>query len=347
MNASFIAIFPGDYLYNLDNEQILIHWNKCNQDKYIINLTNIKSNSSIINFSFIFQEIIKKEAMKNIQKKSEFAYNILKQIKSIFDKVYKCKLYANGVLEIEVVIPEDIVKKDKIIAIDEVKSQLYHVSDTIFRSIRFIENMKIIELNRNYVFIGSDRFDLCLQICNNEKNAIDEDIFTLNKSIHKINDEIGTIDFWFPLSVMRGKKQEAIQTTIDSKLIINNKLDKLARNDLCMYERLSTIDDDFICISKILHESISLVKQTAEGVDRIENLFSFQLNVTGIVLGSFGLLLPIISLFFIEASPILLGVELLFILILCLGLFILLNKFSSGETIIKEIEHLINQLNRK
>ena len=341
LETTFVAAFPGIFLYSLDSTKVLKAFQQIHKDKYAVEIAqpeNWKEQDFCISFSQKFTE----EAYVGYKQKGQEEYKRAKSVERIFTQSYMAKLSHFGVLQISVIIPDDWDDFTRKIAEVEIGFQLYHVAKTIFSTLQELEKLELNEFRKFYTYLGFDGIEgLGKKFALAIKESFAERIVRFRSSLEDFKASLGTTRF-FQITVLQ--KHEAFKKLMEYRsLRVEGTRTFMEREFISLFRRLLPLSDCMQICLNLAQEGVILFQRFAESLDRIQEMLSSQLEISSTFFEVLGLTITVSGIAFSVLPPInstawvvLLGIIFFFELTL-------LARYSTGAMIERELQSLVSE----
>lgn len=345
METTFVAAFPGLFLNSIDCNLIIKDLFKTYDYKYAINIGNECSTG--LKFTFSYVPSYKKQIYDLFEKKGPNEYERAKKLSFFFDQTFECELCYFTLLKIKIKIPkksENLIRMIK----TEARFQLYQFSKDIFAVVKRIEKMVSTEFKLFYTCVGEDGTDgLRKRFSPGLKRSMRADFKNCEVRVENERKKFGSTT-GFPLSVLGPVKRNSFVTLMEHRSFVEKiSRNSLERNWLFLLERLSFAEDNMTLPIRNLKEGFTIYQRIIDGYDKIEEMYTFQLEVTGLFMHIIALSLAITAIFFEIGINLMSGTFAGAIILLFLGEIYLLYKYNIGPMISRELDYLSSELKRK
>jgi hypothetical protein len=341
LETQFVAVFPGVFLQSIDCSKVLEVFQQIHKDKYVIKLrqpVNWKEQS----FLFEFSKNFIKEAYTGYRQKGEREFERAKSIELIFIQSYEAKLIHVGVIYIRVSIPDEWDNFRKQLAENELRFQFYHVAKNLFNVLQQLEKLELTEFKKFYTYLGVDGMEgLARKFTRELKQSFAENLIRFHDLLERFRQSLGTTKL-FQLTILQKHKAFKRLMEFRSKRIDEYKV-LIEREFISLLRRISTADNSIHIPLNLAEEGLMLYQKFGDGLERLRELFSSQLEISSTFFEVIGLTITLSGIAFSILPPASSTTLVLLVSIVFLWELVSLFNYSMGSIVEREMQSLISQ----
>ena len=336
MQITFVSLFPGLHLYSIDSAATVTQFQAENKELY--DVQPLPGDWKEQNFLFSFSKDFIDEAYKGFRKKGDKEYERAKKIEPIFTQKCRAKLHHLGLLYVEIELPDEWSDEEKRLARNEAEFQFYHVAQTLFETIRKKERLGEIELEKLYCYAGTDGVEgLARKLCLVLREDFEEYLNDYSLLLTTFRTQLGSTRL-FPLTIL--KKSNAFRVlTGFHRVYLRKRVHLLEKKLASIVRRTMECERIIFIVAGPTQETLEAYRRVEDGLNNVQELFSFQLGVSSTFFEVIGLTLAIVGLVAMSAQLLLAPIGFAVAAIFLIELVLLLH-YSSGEAIVEQLNVL-------
>jgi hypothetical protein len=340
LETKFVVVFPGIFLQSIDCSKVLEVFRQIHKDKYVIKLresVNWKEQSFLFEFSKNFIE----QAYKGYKQKGEKEFERAKSIELIFVQSYEAKLIHVGVLYIRVNIPDEWDNFRKQLAENELRFQFYHVAKNLFNVIQQLDKLEPTEFKKFYTYLGVDGMEgLARKFTRELKQSFAENLIRLHDLLENFRQSLGTTKL-FQFTILQKHKAFKLLMEFRSKRIDEYEM-LIEKEFISLLRRVLTEDTSIHIPLSLAQEGLMLHEKIGEGLERLREIFSSQLEISSTFFEVIGLTITLTGIAFSILPPTSSTTLVLPISIVFLWELVSLLNYSMGSMVERELRSLIS-----